>query len=155
MIPNYYSNVPWFFLIWPILEAWAEILHKNFVCFLGDLKSRKIASEINWPLIQTLIFFQAKKAPVSPLKIKDDGSMYENSTLDTGSTTLHARKNRLGHSTLVSMDHNGSPMTTLLRFVFTRLIYTSHSAYDTTSTKANGVKINGFFYPNFMMIPKK
>ena len=55
---------------------------------------------------------------MSPLKIKDDTSMYENgSTLDTGSTSLHARKNRLGHSTLVSMDHNGSPMTTLLRFV--------------------------------------
>ena len=34
--------------------------------------------------------------------------MYENGSLDV-------RKNRLGHSTLVSMDQNGSPMTTLLR----------------------------------------
>ena len=60
-------------------------------------------------------FLQAKKAPVSPLKIKDNGSLYENgSTLEKDS---HARKNhRLGHSTLVSMDQNGSPMTTLLRF---------------------------------------
>ena len=41
--------------------------------------------------------------------------MYENGTLETTST-LHAKnKNRLGHSTLVSMDQNGSPMTTLLR----------------------------------------
>ena len=62
------------------------------------------------------LFFQAKKAPVSPLKFKDDNSsMYENGTLETTST-LHAKnKNRLGHSTLVSMDQNGSPMTTLLR----------------------------------------
>ena len=26
----------------------------------------------------------------------------------------------------------------------------SHSAYDATSTESNGVKINGFLYPNFM-----
>ena len=27
---------------------------------------------------------------------------------------------------------------------------TSHSAYDATSTKSNGVKIDGFLYPNLM-----
>ena len=27
---------------------------------------------------------------------------------------------------------------------------TSHSAYDATSTESNGVKIDGFLYPNFM-----
>ena len=27
---------------------------------------------------------------------------------------------------------------------------TGHSAYVATSTKSNGVKIDGFFYPNFM-----
>ena len=58
--------------------------------------------------LPTSSHFQAKKAPVSPLKVKDDISMYENGSLDV-------RKNRLGHSTLVSMDQNGSPMTTLLR----------------------------------------
>ena len=31
----------------------------------------------------------------------------------------------------------------------------SHSAYDATSTESNGVKINGFLYPNFMQILKK
>ena len=36
-----------------ILEAKAEIIQK-IVCFLGDLKPRKIASEINWPLIEYL-----------------------------------------------------------------------------------------------------
>ena len=35
------------------LEAGAEVF---FVCFLGDLQPRKIASEINWPL--ALIFAQ-------------------------------------------------------------------------------------------------
>ena len=30
------------------------------------------------------------------------------------------------------------------------LLYTSHSAYDATSTESNGVKIDGFLYPNFM-----
>ena len=28
--------------------------------------------------------------------------------------------------------------------------FTSHSAYDAASTKYNGVKIDGFLYPNFM-----
>ena len=32
--------------------------------------------------------------------------------------------------------------------------YTSHSAYVATSTKSDGVKIDGFLYPNFMYIPK-
>jgi hypothetical protein len=31
----------------------------------------------------------------------------------------------------------------------------SHSAYDATSTECNRVKIDGFLYPNFMLIPKK
>ena len=33
-------------------------------------------------------------------------------------------------------------------------MYTSHSAYDTTSAECNGVKIDGFLYPNPMLIPK-
>ena len=28
--------------------------------------------------------------------------------------------------------------------------FTSHSAYDATLTKSNGVKIDGFLYPNIM-----
>ena len=28
--------------------------------------------------------------------------------------------------------------------------YTSHSAYVATSTESNGVKIDGFLYPNYM-----
>ena len=31
---------------------------------------------------------------------------------------------------------------------------TSHSAYVATSTESQGVKIDGFLYPNFMQIPK-
>ena len=30
------------------------------------------------------------------------------------------------------------------------LLRTSHSAYVATSTESNGVKIDGFLYPNFM-----
>ena len=41
---------PVIFLIWPFLEAKAQILMKNFVCFLEDLKPGKIASKIIWPL---------------------------------------------------------------------------------------------------------
>ena len=33
-------------------------------------------------------------------------------------------------------------------------MYTSHSAYDTTSAECNGVKNDGFLYPNPMLIPK-
>ena len=29
-------------------------------------------------------------------------------------------------------------------------LFTSHSAYVVKSTELDGVKINGFFYPNFM-----
>ena len=74
-------------------------------------------------LVMKLLFpLQVKKAPnASPLKSRhlqqDDGSQYDNNSLQdsTTLTPLPLRKNRLGHSTLVSMDHNGSPMTTLLR----------------------------------------
>ena len=38
-----------YFLIWPILEARAKICQKKFQ-FLGDLKTPKNHSEINWPL---------------------------------------------------------------------------------------------------------
>ena len=34
-------------------------------------------------------------------------------------------------------------------------IDTSYSAYDPTMTKLNGVKNDGFLYPNVMQIPKK
>ena len=32
---------------------------------------------------------------------------------------------------------------------------TSHSAYDATSTESDGAKMDGFLFPNFMLIPKK
>ena len=48
---KYYNNVGLLFLIWPIVEARAEILKRKFLCFLGELKPRKIASEIIWPSI--------------------------------------------------------------------------------------------------------
>ena len=72
------------------------------------------------------LILQAKKVVSSPLKYKhqdlknDDNtsSQYDNNSIltDKDLTPLNIRKNRLaGHSTLVSMDHNGSPMTTLLK----------------------------------------
>ena len=35
------------------------------------------------------------------------------------------------------------------------LTITSHLAYVATLTKSDGVKMDGFLYPNFMYIPKK
>ena len=40
-------------------------------------------------------------------------------------------------------------------FLYTYRYCTSHSAYDATQTESNGVKIDGFLYPNFMQIQKK
>ena len=67
------------------------------------------------------------QSPLKPrgggqIKVTDDGSsLYENSsaspTTDPASeiTPMHVRKAKLGHTTVVMMDHNGSPMTTLLK----------------------------------------
>ena len=65
--------------------------------------------------------------PQSPLKVRQlgvmvhkdgggDGSLYENSPEYSESVTpLHMRKGKLGHSTIIMMDHNGSPVTTLIK----------------------------------------
>ena len=45
--------MPLFFLFDLFLEARSEILEKNFDVFLGDLKTPKGHSEINWPLSRT------------------------------------------------------------------------------------------------------
>ena len=44
--------------------------------------------------------------------------------------------------------------TTEVRTLRTYQSFTSHSAYVGTSTESEGVKIDGFLYPNFMQIPK-
>ena len=45
-----------FFLIWPISEDMSEVLTKIWFIFLGDLKTSKYPSEINWPLEIQLLF---------------------------------------------------------------------------------------------------
>ena len=66
------------------------------------------------------------QSPLKPrgggqMKVTDDGSsLYENSSASptdpaSETTPMHVRKAKLGHTTVVMMDHNGSPMTTLLK----------------------------------------
>ena len=45
-------------MIWSILEARTEILTKKRFTFLGDLKTPKFPSEINWPLVPHGASFQ-------------------------------------------------------------------------------------------------
>jgi hypothetical protein len=73
-------------------------------------------------IIRTKKLAEAMSVPASPLKgrplvAKDDGSLYENNSSPDKeiNTPMPIRKARLGHSTVVSVDTNGSPVTTLLK----------------------------------------
>ena len=53
------------FFIWPILEAWAQIMKKEHR-FYKEFKSRKIESEIFWPLKANLnVLFVAQTLQMS------------------------------------------------------------------------------------------
>ena len=43
----------YYFLIWPLFRGYGRNPGKNFVGFLGDLKTSKGHFEINWPLVLT------------------------------------------------------------------------------------------------------
>jgi hypothetical protein len=51
MLDNYINKIPSLFWFDPFLEAKAEI-KKKFVDFLVQMRTRKFAFEINWPLGQ-------------------------------------------------------------------------------------------------------
>ena len=95
-------------------ELLEEIRHAEFIESIRAKKSnRKNSSASN-------------SLPQSPLKARqmaigkdEGGSLYENNSLspDTASeiTPMHMRKSKLGHSTMVTIDQNGSPIMTLLK----------------------------------------
>ena len=62
------------FLIWPLFRGYGRNPGKNFIVFLGDLKTPKGHFEINWPLVYVHIYIYI---PLENFTFVDKSSMID------------------------------------------------------------------------------
>ena len=91
------QKVPLFFWFDLFLEARAEILWKNFVGFLGDLKTPKVHFKINWPLGFRLVMsaksrFKSFATEVQRLTLPSSGATTTQSCQSLMFFRIHSQK---------------------------------------------------------------